>query len=131
MSDRSLSYSCDAELDDELIGNALSSPLFAQEREEPANRRRTYHTHEESLLPAHSLFRTQVREDPYTNLVRAKNENQVATWKTSKLGFSLEDRKSKFLLKSDLRSRSTNFMEIIDSQRMEIDHTITGCEESR
>ena len=26
------SYSCDAELDDELIGKALSSPLFIQER---------------------------------------------------------------------------------------------------
>ena len=29
------SYSCDAELDDEIIGKALSSPLFIQEREEP------------------------------------------------------------------------------------------------
>ena len=26
------SYSCDAELDDEIIGKALSSPLFIQER---------------------------------------------------------------------------------------------------
>ena len=33
------SYSCDAELDDENIRKALSSPLFIQEREEPANRR--------------------------------------------------------------------------------------------
>ena len=33
------SYSCDAELDDETIGKALSSPLFIQEREEPANLR--------------------------------------------------------------------------------------------
>ena len=55
------------------------------------------------------LFRTQVRRDPYTNLVRLKNGNQVTTWKTSKPGFSLKDTKSKFLLKSDLRSRSTNF----------------------
>ena len=45
------SYSCDAELDDEIVGKALSSPLFIQEREEPAN-----HSHEESLLPAQSLF---------------------------------------------------------------------------
>ena len=50
------SYSCDAELDDELIGKALSSPLFIQEREEPANLRQTYHSLEESLLPAQSLF---------------------------------------------------------------------------
>ena len=28
---------CDAELDDETVGKALSSPLFIQEREEPAN----------------------------------------------------------------------------------------------
>ena len=50
------SYSCDAELDDEIIGKALSSPLFIQEREEPANLRQAYHSHEESLLPAQSLF---------------------------------------------------------------------------
>ena len=39
---------CDAELDDETIGKAPSSPLFMQEREEPANRRQAYHSHEES-----------------------------------------------------------------------------------
>ena len=50
------SYSFDAELDDELIRKALSSPLFIQEREEPANLRQTYHSHEESLLPAQSFF---------------------------------------------------------------------------
>ena len=60
------SYSCDAELDDE-IGKALFSPLFIQEREEPANLRQAYQSHEESLLPAQS---TQVRGDSYTNLFR-------------------------------------------------------------
>ena len=50
------SYSCDAELDDELIGKALSAPLSTQGREEPANLRQTYHSHEESLLPAQSFF---------------------------------------------------------------------------
>ena len=50
------SFSCDAELDDELIGKALSSPLFTQEREEPANLKQTYHSLEESLLPAQSFF---------------------------------------------------------------------------
>ena len=50
------SYLSDAELDDETIGKALSSPLFIQEREEPANRRQAYHSHEESLLPAQSFF---------------------------------------------------------------------------
>ena len=49
------SYSCDAELDDELIGKALSSPLFTQERGELADRRQAYHSHEESLFPAQSF----------------------------------------------------------------------------
>ena len=77
------SYLSDAELDDETtIGKALSSPLFIWEREEPADRRQAYHSHEESLLPAQSFFtHTQEQEDLYTNLVRLKNGNQVATWK--------------------------------------------------
>ena len=45
------SYSCDTELDDELIGKALSSPLFIQERED---------SHEESLLPVQSFFHTHM-----------------------------------------------------------------------
>ena len=55
-SDAVLSYLFDAELDDETIGRAFSSPLFIQEREEPANRRQTYDSFEESLLPAQSFF---------------------------------------------------------------------------
>ena len=56
------SYSCDAELDDEIIGKALASPLFTQEREEPANRRQAYHSREESLMPAQS-FSTHSRTE--------------------------------------------------------------------
>ena len=68
------SYLCDAELDDETIGKALSSPLFIQERQEPADRRQAYHSHEESLLPAQSFTVrvTQEREDPCTKLERTK-----------------------------------------------------------
>ena len=53
------SHLCDAELDDETIGKALSSPLFIQEREEPSDRRQAYHSHAESLLSAPSFFRTR------------------------------------------------------------------------
>ena len=53
-SDTVPSYLFDAELDDETIGRALSSPLFIQEREEPANRRQAFHSFEEILLPAQS-----------------------------------------------------------------------------
>ena len=52
------SYSFDAELDDELIRKALSSPLFTQVQEESANLRQNYHSHAESLLPAQSFFHT-------------------------------------------------------------------------
>ena len=49
------SYLCGAELDDETIGKALSSPQFNQERGESADRRQAYHSHEESLFPAQSF----------------------------------------------------------------------------
>ena len=54
-SDTAPSCLTDTEVDDETIGRALSSPLFTQEREEPADRRQAYHSFEESLLPAQSL----------------------------------------------------------------------------
>ena len=54
-SDTVPSYLFDAELDDETIGRALSSPLFIQEREEPADRRQACHSFEESLLQAQSF----------------------------------------------------------------------------
>ena len=109
------SYLCDAELDDETIGKALSSPLFIQEREEPADRRQAYHSYEESLLSAQSFFVshvTQEREDPCTNLVRA-DKNQVAKWKTKQSGFSLKDKKSKFSLILEPRFRNTSFKPIL------------------
>ena len=107
------SYLCDVELDD---GDHRQSALFTnvhQEREEPANLRQAFNSYEESLLPAQSFFRTQVRGDPYSNLVRLKNGNQVATWKTKESGFSLIDKKSKFSLQSELRSRSMTFKPIL------------------
>ena len=54
-SDTRPSYLHDSEISDETIGRALSSPLFIQEREEPAGLSQAYHSPEESLLPAHSF----------------------------------------------------------------------------
>ena len=70
------------------------------------------------LIASSVFFHTQERGDPYTNQVQIclKNRNQVATWKTSEAGFSLKDKKSKFLLKLDLRSRSTNFKPILTEE---------------
>ena len=111
------SYSCDAQLDDEIIRKALSSPLFIQEREEPANLRQAYHSHEErkftQSFQLSPFSHTQVRRDPKTIQVRSQNENQVATWRVKESGFSLKDKKSKFSLKSELRSRNTSSKPIL------------------
>ena len=74
------SYSFDAELDDELIGKALSSPVFNQEQEEPANMRQTYHSHKESLLPAQSFVtRTSAGRpvyEPSSNLSQKRKSSR-------------------------------------------------------
>ena len=62
------SYLCDAELDDETIGKALSLPLFIQERGESADRREAYHSYEESLLQAQSFFTHTRTERPVHEL---------------------------------------------------------------
>ena len=51
----------DWEISDYTIGRALSSPLFTQEREDPASRRQAYHSPEESLLSSQSLSVGHVR----------------------------------------------------------------------
>ena len=60
-SDTRPSYLHDSEISDDTIGRALSSPLFTQEREEPAGRRQAYHSPEESLLSSQSLSVGHVR----------------------------------------------------------------------
>ena len=86
---------------------------------------------------------TQVRGDPYTNLVRAKNENQIAKWRTRESGFSLKDKKEQILaevrteihkheVQADSDRRSIEELNgIIGSQQREIDHTIASDEQLR
>ena len=62
-SDTMPSYLFDAEISDDTIGRALSSPLVTQEREEPAGRRQAYHSLEESLLSSQSLSVGLVRTE--------------------------------------------------------------------
>ena len=85
---------------------------------------------------------TQVRGDPYANLVRPNNENQVAKWKTKESGFSFKDKEQILaevrteIQKHQLQAHShrrciQELNAIIDSQRREIDHTIASDEQSR
>ena len=86
-----------------------------------------------------SLFLTQVRGDPYTNLVRAKNENHVATWRAKESGFSLKDKKQflaevrtelqKHEFQADSDRSIQEFNGITESQRREIGHTIASDEQ--
>ena len=138
------SYSCDAELDDDLIGKALSSPLFTQEREEPANLRQTYHSHEESLLPAQSSFtRTSTGRpvhEPSSDLSQKRKSSRDL--ENERIRILLERQKEQILAevrseiqKHELQAESDKrsiqeLTGIIDSQRMEIDHTITGVTNS-
>ena len=104
------SYSFDAELDDELIRKRYLHHCSLRSKKN----QRTWD--KLVILMKNVCYQSpfsheQVRGNPCTNQVQIclKNGNQVATWKTRKSGFSLKDKKSKFLLKWDLRSRSTNF----------------------
>ena len=73
------SYSCDAELDDEFIGKALSSPLFIQEREEPANLGQVYHSHEESLffILTETLFANRVSQRYWMRNIQHQSNMQL------------------------------------------------------
>ena len=140
------SYLCDAELDDETIGKALSSPLFIQEREEPADRRQAYHSHG-SLLPAQSLSvchartgrlvhelsspgsrsREKPRRDSENEQIRILLERQ----KEQILAvFRAEIHKHEFQADSDRRSIQ-ELNGITESQRRQIDHTIVSDEQLR
>ena len=61
------SYLHGSEISDDTTGRALSSPLFSQEREEPAGRRQAYHSPEESLLSSQSLSVGHVRTGRIVN----------------------------------------------------------------
>ena len=137
------SYSCDAELDDETIGKPLSSPLFIHEREEPANLRQAYHSHEESLLPAQSFFAHTSTGRPVYEPSSSQKRKSGRDMENERIRILLERQielilaevrteiqKHEFQADSDRRNIQ-ELTGIIDSQRREIDHTIASDEQSR
>ena len=79
-SDTRPSYLHDSQISDDTVGRALSSPLFTQEREEPASRRQAYHSPDESLLTSQSLSVGHVRtgrlvSDEFGSLISNVREN--------------------------------------------------------
>ena len=135
------SHSCDAELDDENIGKALSSPLFIQEREEPANLRQACHSQEESLLPAHSFFEHTRTGRPVHELSSCQKRKSSREMENERIRILFERQKEQILaevgtdiqkheVQSDSRKSIQEFNGIIESQRREIDHTL-ACEQLR
>ena len=137
------SYLCDAKLDDEIIGKAPSSPLCIREREEPANLRQAYHSHEESLLPAQSFFAHTSTGRPVFELSSCQKRKSSRDMESERIRILLERQKEQILAevrtviqKYEFHADSDrrNIQELsgnIDSQRMDIDHTITGCDQFR
>ena len=99
------SYSCDVELDDEI----LSSPLFIQEWEEPANLRQTCQSHEQSLLPAQRKSSREMENERIRILLERQKEQILADVRT-------EIQKHEFQADSERRSIQ-ELNGIIESQR--------------
>ena len=129
------------------VGRALSSPLFIQEREEPASRRQAYHSHEESLLPTQSLSvchaRTGGPVNEFGSQISNVRENPCRDSENEQIKIHLDRQKSKFSLIVEQRFRNTNFQadydrrssqklnEVIVSQREELYRAHQGDEQLR
>ena len=136
------SFLCDTELDDETIGKALPSPLFIQERGEPADRRQAYHSYEESLLPAQSFF-THARTGRPVHELSSCSQKSSRETENERIRILLERQKEQILaegrneihkheVQADSDRRSIQELTgSIESQRREIDHTLAGDEQLR
>ena len=108
------SYLCDTELDDETNGKVLFSPLFIQEREEPADRRQAYHACEESVLPAQSFFTHTSTGRLVHELSSCQKRKSSREMQNERIRILLErQKKTKFSLKSEPRFRNMNFKPIL------------------
>ena len=131
----------DSEISDDTIGRALSSPLFSQEREEPAGRRQAYHSLEESLLSSQSLSVGDVRtlrpvSDEFGSLISNVRENPRRDSETEQIRILLERQKDQILadyraeiqkheFQADYDRRNIkNMTGIIESQRGEINRAL-------
>ena len=92
----------DLDLDDYTIARTLSSPLFTQERENAASRRRAYHSLDEGLSSSQSSsvgHGTGRRVgDQFDSLNQTSQKIRAAAQNMSKSGFFRNDKKSKFSL---------------------------------
>ena len=115
------SYLHDPEISDDTIGRAISSPLFTQEREEPAGRRQAYHSLEESLLSSQSLSVGHVRTvrlvNEFGSLSSSVRENPCRNSENEQIRILLErQKKSRFSLIVEQRFRNTSSRPIMTEE---------------
>ena len=134
-SDTMPSYLHDAELRDETIGRALSSPLFTQEREEPADRRQAYHSPEESLLSSQSLSVCHVRtvrpvSDQFDSLITNVREKPSRDSENQQIRILLEREKREQIL-ADCRAEIQKHEFQADYERRSIQKLNVSCTSRR
>ena len=118
--DTESSYLCDAELEDETIGKALSSPLFIQERGESADRKQAKHSPDEGLSSSQSssvgqVLKGRLVSDHFDSLT-ANVRDPCRDSKMSKSGFFWNDKKSRFSLIVEQRFRDTSSRPIMTEE---------------
>ena len=130
------------------MGRALSSPLFTQEREEPAGRRQNYHTLlKKVLLSSQSLSVVYVRTvrpvDEFGLLMSYVRENPCRDSENEQIRMLLERQKEHFLARCRAEIQKYEFQadydrritlklnRVVESQRGEIIHARAGDEQLR
>ena len=116
-------YLHDSEISDDTIGRALSSPLFTQEREEPAGRRQACHSSKESLLSSQSVSVGHVRTgrpvNEFGSLITSVSENPCRDSENEQIRILLERQRSKFSLIAEQRLRDTSSKPILTEEVFE------------
>ena len=135
----------DFEYDDYTIGMALSSPLFTQEREDDASRRRAYHSHDEGLSSSQSSSSVGHRAgrpvaEQFDSQISNVRENPRHSSENEQIRFLLEREREQILadcraeiqkheFQADYDRRSIQELnEMIESQRGEIYRALQGDE---
>ena len=137
----------DLEYDDYTFGMALSSPLFTQEREDAASRRREYHSHDEGLSSSQSSSVRHRTGRPvvelFNSLISNVRENPHRSSENEQIRILLERRREQILadchseiqkheFQADYDRRSIQKLsEMIESRRGEIHRVHQGDEQLR
>ena len=147
-SDARPSYLHDAENSDDNVGRALSSPLFTQEREEPAGHRQTYRSPEEFLLSCQSMSVDHVRtgrpvSDEFNSLISNVRENPSRDSENEQIRILLERQKEQISADFQAETQKHEFQAdydrssiqklngVIESHRSETTRSLAGDEQLR